>query len=282
MITWLVGSAVRDKALRILLHALAPDEALSPEEAANKLEAALYASCTNGKASGQPAEPGVTYMRRLKVLWSWLDGSSPYRSHGLKRLFIEGTAALCMRARALARHPHSLQKVMCSWLDGSCSDRSDALKRLSSKVLYSAFKHDRQFMHASGLSCRPSPVLSAMQARWRQAAAYRRASGYMVYIKSDVLDCCGMPILRVATEGDSTNVSSLVLHAGKLAAPELATMDARRARDLTDPPTASTASQPGSQQDIDGTPAGVFHTSSSYAQVRTERAVFDSNPIIFF
>ena len=87
------GSAVRDKALEILLRALTPDEALSREEAAKKLEAALYASCTNGKAtgqSGQPAEPGVTYMRRLRVLWSWLDGSSPHRSPGLKRLFIEG------------------------------------------------------------------------------------------------------------------------------------------------------------------------------------------------
>ena len=72
--------------------------------------------------------------------------------------------------------------------------------------------------------------------------------------------------------------SSLALHAGKLAAPELATMDARRARDLTDPPTAVTASQPGSQQDNDGTPAGVFHADSSHAQVRTERAIFDSNP----
>lgn len=84
---------MRDRALGILLHALAPDEALSREEAAKKLEAALYATCTNGKAagrSGQPAEPGVTYMRRLRVLWSWLDGSSPCRSPGLKRLFIEG------------------------------------------------------------------------------------------------------------------------------------------------------------------------------------------------
>ncbi len=88
---------MRDKALEILLRALTPDEALSREEAAKKLEAALYASCTNGKAagqSGQPAEPGVTYMRRLRVLWSWLDGSSPHRSPGLKRLFIEGTPLL--------------------------------------------------------------------------------------------------------------------------------------------------------------------------------------------
>ncbi len=93
-VPFLAGSAVRDKALGILLHALTPDEALSREEAAKRLEAALYASCTNGKTagpSGQPAEPGVTYMRRLKVLWSWLDGSSPYRSPGLKLLFIEGT-----------------------------------------------------------------------------------------------------------------------------------------------------------------------------------------------
>ena len=87
------GSAVRDRALGILLDALAPDQALLQEEAAQKLEAALYASCTNGRASGpsgQPAEPGVTYTRRLRVLWSWLDSSSPYRSPGLKRLFIEG------------------------------------------------------------------------------------------------------------------------------------------------------------------------------------------------
>ena len=91
----LAGSNVRDKALGILLHALTPDEALSREEAAKKLEAALYATCANGKAagrSGQPAEPGVTYMRRLRVLWSWLDASSPCRSLGLKRLFMEGTS----------------------------------------------------------------------------------------------------------------------------------------------------------------------------------------------
>jgi hypothetical protein len=84
---------VRDKARGILLHALAPDEALSREEAAAKLEAALYASCAGGKPAkqpGQPAEPGVPYMRRLKVLWSWLDGSSPHRSPGLKCLFLEG------------------------------------------------------------------------------------------------------------------------------------------------------------------------------------------------
>ena len=90
------GSAVRDRALGILLDALAPDEALSQEEAAQKLEAALYASCSNGLAagpSGQPAEPGVTYMRRLRVLWSWLDSSSPHRSPGLKRLFIEGNGS---------------------------------------------------------------------------------------------------------------------------------------------------------------------------------------------
>ena len=86
---------MRDKALGILMHALTADEALSREEAAAKLEAALYASCTGGKAakrSGQPAEPGAPYMRRLKVLWSWLDGNSPHRSPGLKRLFMEGAS----------------------------------------------------------------------------------------------------------------------------------------------------------------------------------------------
>ena len=90
---------MRDRALGILLDALAPDQALSREEAAQKLEAALYASCTSGRAagpSGQPAQPGVTYMRRLRVLWSWLDGSSPHRSPGLKRLFIEGIGSLDM------------------------------------------------------------------------------------------------------------------------------------------------------------------------------------------
>ena len=90
LLDWCAGSAVRDKALRILLQALSPDEALSREEAARQLEAALYTSCSNGKATGQPAEPGVTYMRRLKVLWSWLDGSSPHRSPELKRLYTAG------------------------------------------------------------------------------------------------------------------------------------------------------------------------------------------------
>ena len=93
LLDWCAGSAVRDKALQILLQALSPDEALSREEAARQLEAALYTSCSSGKAAGQhgqPAEPGVTYMRRLKVLWSWLDGSSPHRSPELKRLYTAG------------------------------------------------------------------------------------------------------------------------------------------------------------------------------------------------
>jgi len=83
-------------------------------------------------------------------------------------------------------------------------------------------------------------------------------AGYRVYMKvmpSSVVVCPSSDL----PEREKAQ-SSLALHAGKLAAPELATMDARRARDLTDPPTASTASQPGSQQDLDGTPAGVLHT----------------------
>ena len=36
----------------------------------------------------------MTYMRRLKVLWSWLDGSSPHRSPELKRLYTAGKLVL--------------------------------------------------------------------------------------------------------------------------------------------------------------------------------------------
>lgn len=46
----------------------------------------------------------MTYMRRLRVLWSWLDSSSPHRSPGLKRLFIEGIGSIDM---LLAEHPDS-------------------------------------------------------------------------------------------------------------------------------------------------------------------------------
>ena len=47
--------------------------------------------------------------------------------------------------------------------------------------------------------------------------------------------------------------------AGKVAAPELATMDARRVRDLTEPPAPSATPHPGLQQDANGALAGTTH-----------------------
>ena len=49
----------------------------------------------------------------------------------------------------------------------------------------------------------------------------------------------------------------LSLCAGRVAAPDLATMDAQRVRELTDPPPEPSATpHPGSQQELDNTPAG--------------------------
>ena len=53
-----------------------------------------------------------------------------------------------------------------------------------------------------------------------------------------------------------TYLMSLGCCAGKLAAPDLATMDARKVRELTEQPAASATPQIGLQNETDGAPAG--------------------------
>jgi hypothetical protein len=107
------GNAVRDKAVALLAHALTPHDAMPPEEAARRLEAALHARyawrptqdgegapAENGDAGGghaaaaaaggcnSGADPGVAYLRRLRVLWDWLLPGSPAECAALRQRFL--------------------------------------------------------------------------------------------------------------------------------------------------------------------------------------------------
>ena len=96
---------MREKAIALLAHALTPPNALPPEEAARRLEAALHERYAQRQQKGTPAEngavggrtaaagcngadPGAAYLRRLRVLWDWLLPGSPVECPHLRQRFL--------------------------------------------------------------------------------------------------------------------------------------------------------------------------------------------------
>jgi hypothetical protein len=74
----------------ILWTALMPHAELPPAEAARKLEAAVHDYYARGNGDNAVADPGADYMRRLRVLWSWLSPDSQHAEPQLKRMLLQG------------------------------------------------------------------------------------------------------------------------------------------------------------------------------------------------
>ncbi|KAK9903450.1 hypothetical protein WJX75_005983 [Coccomyxa subellipsoidea] len=84
------GNALRDQGVLILWTALMPHAELPPAEAARKLEAAVHDYYARGNGDNAVADPGADYMRRLRVLWSWLSPDSQHAEPQLKRMLLQG------------------------------------------------------------------------------------------------------------------------------------------------------------------------------------------------